>query len=114
MKPLLVIVSAGAAMWLLSSCATRAVSTYPSYERTLARYSPPPAEGIPAANPGYDSPEDCDCPRVWYRDRWIYHCDEEWLYWHAGYWYYYPHMHVYYYHGVPRVYPGTGRTIHKR
>ncbi len=113
MRRFSVICLSAAALWFLPSCVTRATSTYPSYENTVARYSPP-AKGVPLTDPAYATPDDCDCPRVWYRDHWVYHCDGEWIYWHHGYWYHYPNFHVYYNHGAPRGYRGGGRSIKKR
>jgi hypothetical protein len=66
------------------------------------------------ADPRYASPDECECPRVWYRDHWVYHCDGKWMYWHHGYWYHYPHFQVYYYQGVPHVHTGKTRSIKKK
>lgn len=103
----------GAVVVVMSACTSRATSRYPSYERTIARYTPVD-EGRPATDAPVESPDACECPRVWYRDHWVYHCDGQWLYWHHGDWYYYPHFQVYYYEGTPHVYRGTGRSIKKR
>lgn len=101
-----------AVMWL--SCAPRATSTYPSYERTVARYGLAGDDGYPIDDAVCVAPDDCDCPRVWYRDHWVFDCDGRWIYWRDGYWYHYPHFHIYYYEGMPRVHRGSVRSIKKR
>jgi hypothetical protein len=84
----------------------------------MAKYAPPgELEGVPvgtdiAVCPEY--PGECDCPRVWYHDHWVYHCDDMWVYWHHGYWYHYPHFHVYYHGGVPHVHRGPTRSIKRK
>jgi hypothetical protein len=110
--PLILLTAVAATQW---SCAVRATSTYPSYDHTIAKYSPESVlEGLPVADPRYASPDECECPRVWYRDHWVYHCDGKWMYWHHGYWYHYPHFQVYYYQGVPHVHTGKTRSIKKK
>ena len=108
MGPLTITIAAIVA--LFSFGCTPATATYPSYERTMAKYAPPgevegsPAEGAPCDGMG----DGCDCPRFWHHDRWVYRCGDQFVYWHYGYWYYYPHPHFYYFH-EPSTNPGAKR-----
>ena len=99
-------------LYFLSGC-TPVKATYPSYENVMAKYQPNgEMEGIKGENDQCDD-EGCDCPRFWYRNHWVYHCDDDYYYWYHGDWYYYPHPHIYYFEG-PRYYPsGPGRRITK-
>ena len=100
------------------SCTFRAKSQYPSYQRTIAKYTPPgELQGVPLDPEAAVCPEfpgECYCPRIWYRDQWVYNCDGRWIYWHHGYWYHYPHFHVYYHGGVPHVHRGPTRSIRQK
>lgn len=96
-------------------CAPAAISGYPSYEETVAKYAPP---GRYAATPlgaasGLRVPADCDCPRVWYDDHWVYYWDGHWVYWDQGIWYRYPVFYVYYHEDLLHVYDGRTRGITK-
>lgn len=106
---------------LYSGCAaTKAQGSYPSYAYTVAKYSPTDLhEGIPLKNgESLGSPEECECPKVWYRERWVYYCEDQWIYWNHGYWYYYPHFSAYYGLGGPHIIVqpprGPSRSISKQ
>lgn len=106
------------ALLILAGCASRAVSRYPSYQRTVAKYAGPgDFDGVPlpqGTDLCPDFPAECNCPKVWYQSGWVYHCGDYWIYWHHGYWYHYPYFQVYPYAGGPVVHQGPSRTIRKR
>ena len=94
-------------------CATSYTSYYPSYEDTMAKYAPPgdqPYEKCDDASMYPDS-DQCDCPRVWYVNHWVYYYHGSWIFWHHGFWYYYPYFDWYYFGYGPILYRGPGRVI---
>ena len=90
-------------------------STYPSYEKTVAQYTP--EEGylseplnkseIPSSCGGHR----CSCPSLWHDGHWVYYCDHRWVYWHHDCWHYYPYLYVHYYYGQPYIYRRPIRRI---
>lgn len=98
-----------------SGCGPARQGSYPSYDAVVSQYVPAgPYGGEPLAD-GLPRPEGdtCDCPRVWYEDRWVYYFEGHWIYWHHGYWYTYPHFYVYYWGGTPYVYSGPHTGVRK-
>ncbi|MDJ0763761.1 MAG: hypothetical protein QNJ97_12335 [Myxococcota bacterium] len=101
---------------VITACGPSTLGSYPSYERTLEQYAPQGRpNGVkltdPKATPASDT---CDCPRVWYRDHWVYYYHGSWIYWHHGFWYYYPYFHWYYFGYGPVFYTGPDRIIVSR
>jgi hypothetical protein len=89
-----------------------AVSTYPSYERAIAKYRPRKDPGEKADAVKCDGNGDgCDCPRIWQYDRWVYHCDGRYLFWHHGYWYYYGNPYFHYFSGPYHGQSSKGRRV---
>ena len=96
---------------LFSWGCTYATATYPSYQRAIALHAGNGAMVGVQEQAAHCDAQGCDCPRVWHRDRWVYHCDDRFYYWYDGTWYYYPDPYFYYF-DMPPPYPETpGRRI---
>jgi hypothetical protein len=100
-------------LWIVS-CGP-STSYYPSYEETIAKYSPSGQfRAVRLTDPGaYPDSRYCDCPRVWYGGHWVYYYHGRWIYWFDECWYFYPYFYIYYYDGFPYVYTGHGHSITK-
>lgn len=100
---------------LATACGPSTSPRYPSYEQVISKYAPADNyTGVQVDDTMNSTPhEDCDCPRIWYHDHWVYHHEGRWFYRHHGYWYYYPTFYVHYSDGVPYVYKRSKRSIRK-
>lgn len=75
------------------SC-TRATSTYPSYERAVAR-ARETADAELDAPPCDPKGISCDCPMVTVNNQKMYDCDGRWITWEMGYWVHDPFFYMY-------------------
>ena len=98
----------------VAGCVQSYQSTYPSYEVIVAQYVPDgeyQGERLDAALAPDCDYRNCDCPRMWYDDHWVYYCHGCWVYWYHGYWYHYPYFYVYYRDGGYYAYTGSVKHI---
>ena len=100
---------------LVTSCGPSLSSRYPSYKQVVSKYAPAgDYQSIKAETAAHHTPdEECDCPRIWYQDRWVYYFEGHWFYRHHGFWYTYPVFYVHYIDGAPHVYRRDTRSIRK-
>ena len=107
--------SAGSVLFFALSC-ERATSTYPSYERALAKLRPAQDGAAPNAPPCDPNEDTCNCPRIWAGNRWMFDCDGQWMYREMGYWVHDPFFYMYDTRDdeAPAPAGGAGRRIIKQ
>lgn len=97
------------------SCGPANLTRYPSYDQVISKYAPTDRyKGVQVdESVSRTPPDECDCPRIWYQNHWVYYYDGYWFYRYHDFWYYYPVFYVHYVDGVPRAYRGSTRSIRK-